>query len=55
MQTSTVVRMSRQDHDQWFVWLEGKTVGQFSMLTDALDFVRILECSPRARAEALAA
>jgi hypothetical protein len=38
---------------EWVVWLEGNVVGHFALLGDALSYAALLECSPRARTEAL--
>ncbi len=39
----------------WLVLLDGKIVGRFMICGDALAYATMLECTPRARKEAVAA
>lgn len=45
------VRVTR-DARQWLVCLDGNVVACFAVMGDALDYASLLECSPRARADA---
>ena len=54
MRPSTIdIYISHDDDGEWLVWLEATAVGRFVNVSDALSFASLLECSPRARAEAL--
>jgi hypothetical protein len=54
MRPSTIdIQISHDDSGEWLVWLETTAVGCFVNVSDALSFAALLECSPRARAEAL--
>jgi hypothetical protein len=45
------VRVTRESHLEWQVWLNERVAARFAVLTDALDYAELLTCSPRARAE----
>lgn len=47
------VQVSRDEGAGWVVSLDAAVVASFISVVDALAFAGILECSPRARAEAL--
>jgi hypothetical protein len=47
------IEVMRDESRYWLVSLDARVVGRFAMLADALALAAILECSPRARAEAL--
>jgi hypothetical protein len=49
------VRVVKNAAGDWLVWLDGKIVERFIVAGDALALASILECSPRARAAAIAA
>ena len=38
---------------EWAVSLDGHIVGNFGVVTEALHYASLLECSPRARREAV--
>ena len=48
------VRVSREIDLTWLVWMNEAIVGRFLILGEALDYATLLECTPRARAEAVA-
>ena len=47
------VRVSKADHLEWIVWLEGVAVARYSICSDALAYASMLECDPRERDLAL--
>ncbi len=54
MQTRADVQVTNDKDLDWLVWLEDHVVARFPRAVDALALAAMLECSPRARAEATA-
>jgi hypothetical protein len=48
------IRVTRESHLEWQVWLNERVAARFVLLSDALDYAELLTCSPRARGEVLA-
>ncbi|MDQ3986811.1 MAG: hypothetical protein M3280_09985 [Actinomycetota bacterium] len=47
------VRVSKANHLEWIVWLEGVAVATYMICSDALAYASMLECDPRERNRAL--